>query len=139
MKSYHRILRHEEPWISCLQRKLELLLEQKARVGDAIAHLDEIFECQYGDGIGVYFARVFEVAEKIRPYGAVPVKQFEEKGAIFKRAIHALAEKGNDRVSRVAQQHRFAAVMPGRTANGHHGAGRVAEIVFVQMRHQRDS
>ena len=41
-------------------------------------------------------------------------------------------------MSRVAKQQCFAVHMPGRTANGDHRAGGIAEIVLLEMWHQRD-
>ena len=113
MKSHHRIFGHEETRIFGFERKLDFLPEQKPGIRHAIAHFDEIFEGQIRDRIRVGLARVFEFREQFRPVGAVAIQQFQERGAIFERAIHSLPEKRNDGVGRVSEQQRLSVHVPG--------------------------
>ena len=53
VEGHHRILGHKKPGISRFECKLDFFLEQKPRIGDTIAHLNEIFEGEVGDGVGV--------------------------------------------------------------------------------------
>jgi hypothetical protein len=87
-----------------LERKLDLFLEQKLWIGNAIAHLDKILESEVGDRVGIGSARVLEFAEQIRPDCAVPVEKLQEAGTIFEGTVHALTEERNDGMSRIAKQ-----------------------------------
>ncbi len=73
-----------------------------------------------------------------RPVGAETIEQLEKYGAIFKRAIHALAEEGHDGVSGVAEQQDFSIHVPGRAFDGDHRADRIRRVIFLELRHQRN-
>src|SRR5579862_5700620 len=108
------------------------------RISNPITHLDEIFKGKIGDSVGVYSSQSLKLREYYRPIRFMAVEKFQQGSAILERAIHTLAEEGNDGVSCVTDQERFRIHMPRRALYGDHRAGRIVANVFAKMWNQRD-
>src|SRR5437867_420064 len=104
MERDHRIFRHKQSRIPCLQCQLNFLLEQKSRIGDAISHLDKILQRQVSDCIRVDLSRLLKLGENTLPIAAVTVDQFQQNSTVFESTINSLAEKRDDGMRRVSQQ-----------------------------------
>ena len=139
MERYHRIFGHEVSGISRFQGQLDLLAEKKSRVGNAVAHFDEIFDCHVGDGVCVYFSRLFKFMEHTRPVGAVTVEQFHKKGTVFEAAVQSLAKERHDRMSRIPEQKQLPFDVPRRALDRNHASGRVGKVVVRKLRHKEGS
>ena len=85
---------------------LDLPHAEEFRVGDLVAHLDEVLHREVRDGVGVGLARFGEPGEVARP---VPREHSGEQRDVLEAGIHALAKEGNDGVRGVADQQRAAA------------------------------
>src|SRR5437879_1210515 len=78
---------------------------------------------------------MFEFGEDFWPVRTQTVEQFEKNGAVFKGAVQALSEEGNNGVRGIPQQERVS-VMPGKTLDRDHSACGIGKIVVGQMGHQ---
>ena len=79
MECHHRILRNETPGKPCFQCELCFLLEQKPRIGDAIAHLYEVLHGKIGNRVRIDLASPLELRENLRPFRAMTVQQFQQQ------------------------------------------------------------
>lgn len=112
MKGDHRVLGDEQSGILRLERKLDFLAEEKAWVGDFIAHLDEVFDGEVGNGVGVTLAGAFEVREYPCPVRALAIEQIEEDSAVLESTVQSLSEEGNDGVRGISEDESLAADVP---------------------------
>ena len=94
MESDHRIFRNEVPGEAGFEREFHFLAEKEAGIGNAVAHLDKVFDGEIGDGVGVHFACAFELRKYSWPIRGRGDQATQEDGAVFKGAVQALSEKG---------------------------------------------
>ena len=77
LKSDHGIFRNEKARIFGFESELDFLSEEKPGIGDVIAHLDEVFESQIGDGVGVDLPRALEFLKYCDQSGSMAIEKFQ--------------------------------------------------------------
>ena len=113
-------------------------MEQKARVGHAVAHFGEVIQRQVGHGVGVGLALGLKLGENNGPVGiAVLVEQLVQHATIFEAGVHALAIEGHNGVRSIAEQQHAVVVLPGVAAHRHQRAGGMREKLLRKRGHQR--
>ena len=116
-ESNHRIKRQVDAGQQTFEQVIEFLFRAKDFRCGFVAHLDEIFDGEIGERIGVFFPFFVIFREGalsiLREFG----QTFVEHDAIFERRVHSLTVERHDRVRGVTHERDLVFIIPGRAAD----------------------